>query len=124
MDFISGTDPSYNNEILDNQGLLNEKYQNIVNFESYPFLNTEYLGFLMDSDSEFSKNKNLRKSIYYANRQRKMLKYLRNNIGIPANHGFLPVGLPNFSKDIINGHYNLNLAKKYLELVDSQKEED
>ena len=37
LDFISGLDPSYNNEILDNQGLLNEKYQNIINFESYPF---------------------------------------------------------------------------------------
>ena len=117
LDFISGIDPSYNNEILDNQGLLNEKYQNIVNFESYPFLNTEYLGFLMDSDSEFSKNKNLRKSIYYAIDKEKMLKYLRNNIGVPANHGFLPVGLPAFSKDIVNGNYNLNLAKKYLELA-------
>ena len=28
-----------------------------------------------------------------------MIKYLRNNIGIPANNGFIPKGLPSFMKD-------------------------
>ena len=117
LDFISGLDPSYNNEILDDNGLLSDKYKDKITFKSLPFLNTEYLGFLMESDTEFSKNLYLRKAIYFAIDREKMLKYLRNNVGTAANHGFIPVGLPSFSKKNINFPYNIDHAVKCLELA-------
>ena len=36
---------------------------------------------------------------------------------VAANHGFIPVGLPTFSKENINSSYNLDQAKRYLELA-------
>ena len=62
----------------------------------------------MDSDSDFSKNKYLRKSIYYAIDKEKMLKYLRNNVGIPANHGFFLLVFHHFLRKTLMVHYNLN----------------
>ena len=48
----------------------------------------------MDGNSDLSENLYLRKAIRYDDRQ-KMLKYLRNNVGV-TSHGFIPVGLPLF----------------------------
>ena len=39
---------------------------------------------------------------------------LRNGVGIPANAGFIPVGLPGYKKNNIN-KYNPELAKIYVE---------
>ena len=114
LDFISGIDPSYKDDILDRGGKLKMKHINNINLQSIPFLNTEYLGFLMDSKSDLSKNIHLRKSINYAINKEKMLKYLRNNIGVPANNGFVPMGLNSFSDSVIGYSYNLEKAKYHL----------
>ncbi|MAO70955.1 MAG: ABC transporter substrate-binding protein [Flavobacteriales bacterium] len=117
LDFISGLDPSYTDEVLDKEGLLSQKYNDKFNFKSLPFLNTEYLGFLMDGNSDLSENLYLRKAIHYAIDRQKMLKYLRNNVGVAANHGFIPIGLPSYSKENINSAYNLEQSLRYLELA-------
>jgi len=54
-----------------------------------PYLNTEYLGFLLDSSEISDKsspvlNKKIRQAINYGFDRKKMMKYLRNNIGTPA----------------------------------------
>ena len=77
----------------------------------------------MDGNSDLSENLYLRKAIHYAIDRQKMLKYLRNNVGVAANHGFIPIGLPSYSKENINSPYNLEQSLRYLELV-SQMEED
>ena len=111
LDFISGIDASYKDEILANTGELQEKYKNKVNLQSQPYLNTEYLGFLMD-------NKPLpleiRKAINYSFDRVKMLKYLRNNIGTPAVNGFVPMGLPSFDSTLIGYSYSPKKAKELL----------
>ena len=115
LDFISGIEPSYKDEILNRDGTLKEKYLEKINLESLPFLNTEYLGFLLDGTSEVSENIYLRKAINSAIDKDKMLKYLRNNIGTAANNGFIPKGLPSFSDTLIYDEYNINKALDYLE---------
>lgn len=115
LDFISGIDPSYKDEILNRDGTLKQKYSEKINLESLPFLNTEYLGFLLDGTSVTSENIYLRKAINSAIDKDKMLKYLRNNIGIAANNGFLPKGLPSFSDNLVYDEYNKNKALDYLE---------
>lgn len=114
LDFISGLDPSYKDEILTQDGVLQAKYSDKINLQSLPYLNTEYLGFLMEGESEISKNVKVRQAINFGFDRKKMLKYLRNNIGTPANHGFVPKGLPSFSENVIGYDYNPEKAKKLL----------
>mgnify|MGYP001812259208 CR=1 FL=1 len=100
IDFVSGLDASYKDEILTADGKLRETYSEFVNMIRGPYLNTEYLGFYLDSDiSEIQSNK-LRKAINYGFDRKKMMTYLRNGIGIPANGGFIPKGLPGYNEDI------------------------
>ena len=63
-----------------------------------PYLNTEYLGFFMDSKSTAIQSKFLRQAINYGFDRKKMVTYLRNDMGIPAIHGFIPKGLPGYAE--------------------------
>ena len=97
LDFVSGLDNSYKDEILSTKGKLQEKYKNQVNLITSPYLNTEYLGFFMDSPSSEIQSKKIRQAINYGFDRVKMIRYLRNGIGIPAVNGFIPKGLAGFN---------------------------
>jgi len=117
IDFISGIDPSYKDDILSQDGSLNDKYSEEINLQSIPFLNTEYLAFLMDGNTILSSNKDLRKAINYAIDKKKMLKFLRNNIGVAAESGFIPKGMSSFSDSVKGYSFDKELATKHLELA-------
>lgn len=120
LDFLSGLSPANKNELLTRNGQLNPKYKGEIKMYTQPYLNTEYLGFLVDDSMKTVKNspvsdKLVRKAINYGFDRTKMMKYLRNNIGTPANNGFIPKGLPAFSKDSIQGYnYNPDKARRLL----------
>ena len=97
LDFVSGLDNSYKDEIVSTKGKLQEKYKNQVNLITSPYLNTEYLGFYMDSPSSEIQSKKIRQAINYGFDRVKMIRYLRNGIGIPAVNGFIPKGLVGFN---------------------------
>lgn len=80
---------------------------------SAPYLNTEYLGIYMDSKTPETASKKLRKAMNYGFDRKKMLKYLRNGIGTAAEYGFIPKGLPGFSKKKYYP-YNLQKAKQLI----------
>jgi peptide/nickel transport system substrate-binding protein len=101
IDFISGLDSSYKDELVTTKGELQDKYKNQLKLVTGPYLNTEYLGFFMGSKSMEIQSETLRKAINYGFDKVKMVTYLRNGMGIPAIHGFIPKGLPGF--DAING---------------------
>ena len=42
----------------------------------------------------------IRQAINLGFDRKKMLKYLRNNIGSPAVNGFVPLGMPSFNSSI------------------------
>ena len=65
-----------------------------------PYLNTEYLGFFMKSKLTEIQSQKLRQVINYGFDRQKMITYLRNGIGIPAEGGFIPKGLPGFDASI------------------------
>lgn len=117
IDFISGIDPSYKDEILNKDGTLRDKYSEEINLQSIPFLNTEYLAFLMDGNSVLARNKDLRKAINYAIDKKKMLKFLRNNIGVAAESGFVPKGMSSFSDSVKGYFFDKELAQKHLKLA-------
>ena len=111
LDFISGLDDSYKDEILNTDGTLSNKYSKNINVVRAPYLNTEYLGFYNESTNSAVKSKLIRKAINYGFDRNKMIKFLRNGIGVNANSGFIPDGLPGYSKKAFY-KYNPELAKK------------
>lgn len=114
IDFITALDPSYKDEIIDLTGHLNQKYNKQLYMLSGPYLNTEYLGFLIDSaKANPVQNIWLRKAINYGFDRAKMIRFLRNGIGIPAINGIIPKGLPSFN-NLIGYDYNPVKAKAYL----------
>lgn len=114
IDFISGLDNSYKDEIITTTGALQPAYKDRVNLITAPYLNTEYLGFFMGAETPEIKSKTLRQAINYGFDRAKMVTYLRNGMGIPATAGFIPKGLPGFS-DIKGYSYNPQKAKMLIE---------
>jgi ABC-type transport system substrate-binding protein len=113
IDFVSGLDASYKDEILTADGKLRAKYSKDVDMIRGPYLNTEYLAFYMDSEITEMQSQLIRKAVNYGFDRQKMMTYLRNGIGIPANGGFIPKGLPGYDASI--GYtYNPEKAKKLL----------
>ena len=120
LDFLSGIDASYKDELLTPEGELNPKYIGRFNMTAQPYLNTEYFGFLLDENIDIVKNsplkiKAIRQAINYGIDRTKMMSLLRNNIGIPATSGFIPVGAPGFDSSKVHGYnYNPDKAKQLL----------
>ena len=120
IDYMSGIDASYKDELLTVTGRLNPKYINRFKMITQPYLNTEYLGFLMDTTKDVVKNnpvkiKAVRQAINYGFDKVKMMRYLRNNIGTPALSGFIPKGFPCFDTSKVKGYdYNPEKARKLL----------
>ncbi|NRD19754.1 ABC transporter substrate-binding protein [Winogradskyella eckloniae] len=111
IDFVSGLDGSYKDEILTSQGKLKSHYAKDVKMIRGPYLNTEYLAFYMETDVKSIQALKLRKAINVGFDRTKMMTYLRNGIGIPANGGFIPKGLPGFDPSI-GFTYQPELAKQ------------
>ncbi len=113
LDFISGLDGSYKDELLTTRGKLQPKYKNLAYMITGPYLNTEYLGFFLGTNTPEIKSKTLRKAINYGFDRQKMVTYLRNGMGIPAIHGFIPKGLPGYAE--IDGYtYQPEKAKELI----------
>lgn len=112
LDMISGLDASFKDDLLTRDGTIRDKYRNKFRMETGPYLNTEYLGILMDPDLPGMKNNPLndlriRKAVSYGFDRAKMIRYLRNNLATPGTAGMVPPGLPGFDEAADYG-YNYN----------------
>lgn len=120
LDFMSGLDASYKDELLTPSGNLDSKYERVINMSTQPYLNTEYLGILMDSSSLLMKNSPLRdvrvrKAFNLGFDRSKMIRYLRNGIGEPGNKGIIPKGMPGYDEGADYGYsYDLRQARELL----------
>ncbi|MEP6596768.1 MAG: ABC transporter substrate-binding protein, partial [Ginsengibacter sp.] len=109
LDFINDIDASFKDEVLTKKGELRKDWQGKVTLVKHPYLNIEYLGILQDTSKAAVKNSPLRnlkirQAINYGFNRRKMMLYIRNSIGIPAESGFIPVGLPSFDSSAVIGY--------------------
>jgi peptide/nickel transport system substrate-binding protein len=98
IDFLNSLDTSYKDELLTADGQLRDTYSETVNMIRGPYLNTEYLGFYLDSKTPEIQSVLIRKAINYGFDRKKMIMYLRNGIGNPANGGFIPKGLQGYDE--------------------------
>ena len=112
LDFMNSLDASYKDELLTLDGQLRPKYAERIDMESTPFLNTEYLGFNMEMTDGPLKDKRVRQAINYGFDRRKMMRYLRNNIGMPGTEGFVPPSLQ--SADVSGYEYDPEKARLLL----------
>jgi peptide/nickel transport system substrate-binding protein len=113
LEFISGIESTVIDELLTQEGQIKESRKNEIQFIKSPYLNMEYLGInheLIDENSAFY-YKEIRQALNYAIDRESMLKNLRNNVGKPANSGFIPRGLPSHDPEKVKGyHYDRDKA--------------
>ncbi|MBZ5855794.1 ABC transporter substrate-binding protein [Flavihumibacter profundi] len=118
--FINDIDPSFKDELLTKSGRLRKNWEGKIILSKHPYLNTEYLGILNDTLNDLVKNsplrfKKIRQAFNYGFDRRKMMLYLRNSIGKPAESGFIPAGLPSFDSQRVKGYnYDPQKARQLL----------
>lgn len=120
LDFFNSVDGSYRNDILTKAGTMTNKYKGRFQLIKAPYLCTEYVGILVDTSKTIVKNsplrfRKVRQAINYGIDKDKLVKYLRNGVGIPATAGFVPQGMPGFDSTLVRGyHYDPLKAAKLL----------
>lgn len=120
LDFINSIDATFKDQLISREGKLKENLSNSIRLISGPYLNTEYIGFFLGNEKNHVNSKKLRQAINYAIDKRKMMKYLRNNVGYPANNGFIPLGLNN---GLNTKGFNYDI-KKAIKLVKEYKQDN
>lgn len=110
LEFINDIDASFKDEVLAKNGTLRPEWQQQVSLDVSPYLNTEYLGILVDTNNVLLKDsplrmKKIRQAINYGFDRRKMILYLRNSLGTAAESGFVPMGLPSFDSAKVKGYH-------------------
>ena len=125
LDYFTGLESSFINELLNKDGTLIESLANRLNFEKQPYLNFEYIGIRMDSDHPILKNKLGRQALNYAVDRLTMMTTLRNNIGIPADKGVIPRGLHEYeTSDYIGYIFDPDKAVQLLHQIGIQPGDD
>jgi peptide/nickel transport system substrate-binding protein len=103
LDFVNGLDGSFKDLVLTKRGALQPGFAEKYRLTRSTYLNTEYVGFLVDTANALLRQsptrfRLVRQAMNYAIDRRRISTYFRNGIGIPATGGFIPRGLP--------GHYD------------------
>ncbi|MCL2246617.1 MAG: ABC transporter substrate-binding protein, partial [Lentimicrobiaceae bacterium] len=116
LDFISGIEACYKDALLTKEGDLQSTYSHKITLQTGPYLNTEYLGFLLqEKEGNPLLIKEIRQAINYGFDRKKMILYLRNNMGYAGTSGFVPMGMASFNPNRVKGyHYD---PQKALELL-------
>ncbi len=120
LDFINDIDASFKDEVLTKKGVLRKEWENKIQLQVNPYLNIEYLGILVDSTNELVRNsplvaRKIRQAMSYGIDRQKMVLYLRNSLGTPAESGFVPMGLPSFDSIAVKGYsYDPARSRKLL----------
>lgn len=109
LDFMSGIDSRYKDEILTRHGSLRKKYQDRIYLSRQPYLNTEYLGIFVDNMEQDNPDnplsyRNIRRAINYGIDRERMLRFLRNGIGKPGHGGIIPYGMPGHDSTHSHGY--------------------
>jgi peptide/nickel transport system substrate-binding protein len=124
LDYFSGIEAGFKDEILTETGEINEKYKHKINLQRNAYLNTEYIGITFDTNLQHVKESPLRhlkfrQALNYAIDREKLLRYLRNNIGTPGNGGILPSV---YSPENQNYGYTYNKQKAEQLLIELKNE--
>lgn len=109
LDMLNDIDPAYKDEILSLDGTVKEPYASQYQCLLAPQLNTEYLGMQTDTSLAITQNHpfrdvRVRQALNYAIDRRRLVTYLLNGKGYPAESGFVPNGMPGFDAEAVPGY--------------------
>lgn len=117
LDLISGMESSFVDELLNDQGELQDVHKGNLQFIKSPYLNFEYLGLNLNATDIKSplRKKKFRQALNFGFDREEMMKSLRNNVGLAANSGATPKGLPSFDASKVKGYsFDQEKASKLL----------
>lgn len=125
LDFINGIDVSFKDQVLSKKGELKKQYESKIVLHKHAYLNVEYLGFLLDSSKTKQGvllDRRIRQAINLGFDRRKLITYVRNNIGKPAENGMVPPGVDGYDAKAVPGfQYDAVKAKQLIEEVKKEK---
>ncbi len=113
LDFLSGIREGSRDLILNPDGSVRADFRGRFNLQKAPYLNTEYLGFQLDSahltgeqavQGRALRDRRVRQALSYAINRAEMLAYVLNHVGQPGTSGFVPAALPSFSAAKVPGY--------------------
>ncbi|MCU7694528.1 ABC transporter substrate-binding protein [Haoranjiania flava] len=115
LSFINDVDAAFKDEVISKKGELRDEWKDKFVLKKGPFMNVEYYGILVDESNPLVKNsplkiKKIRQAINYGIDRNKFMLYLRNSLGMAAEAGFVPRGLPSENTEFVKG-YNYDPAK-------------
>ena len=97
LDMVSGMDASYKDQLFTQEGTLQSRWEGRLSLQKAPFLNTEFLGIRQKNPSPaYLGDVRVREALNWAIDRASMMRYLKNNVGIPAHGGVLPAGMPGY----------------------------
>jgi peptide/nickel transport system substrate-binding protein len=124
LDFLSGIRAGSRDLIMYPDGTIREDFKGKFRVEKVPYLNTEYLGFQLDSaglsgeqavQGRALRDKRVRQALNYALNKPEMLTYILNRVGQAGTSGFVPAALPSFSQEKVPGYtYQPQKARQLL----------
>ena len=121
LDMVSSPENSIIDQIFDYKGDLKPRFSSNYNLLKSPYLNTEYIGFNIQNN--IKKDTLLRYAINSGIDRKKMMQYLRKNIGYPAESGIVPNGLNN-NFYLPRYNYDPDLSKKLISIYKSNNDID
>lgn len=109
LDFMSGIQVNFADQLLKKDGEIRDEFVGKFNVQKLPYLNTEYIGIVVDPALYKDKshpllNKKFRKALNYAINKRELVKFLLNNLGIPGDKGVVPPPLVAWDQEDVNGY--------------------
>jgi len=124
LDFLSGIREGSRDLVMNTDGTVRADFQGRFTVQKAPYLNTEYLGFQLDSANltgeQAAQGRALRKplvrqALNYAINKPELVAYVLNHVGVPGNSGFVPAALPSFSVAKVPGYtYEPQRARQLL----------
>ncbi|TAF67706.1 MAG: peptide ABC transporter substrate-binding protein [Cytophagales bacterium] len=117
LDFLTGISEASKDQILNKDGSLKEQFKGKFEIDKVPYLNTEYVGFLLEGNEKENPFLNLkvRQALSYATNRAALVYSERNGLGRPGDYGFVPRGLPSFDTVTVKGYpFNLKRAQELL----------
>jgi len=127
LDFMNGLDASFKDQLLTKKGNLKDAYIGKMKLNKKAYLNIEYLGILLDNSKpnaySLLQNVNVRNAINKGFDKQKLVAYLRNNVGVPAQNGMIPNGLLGFDSNQQKiSLYDVAAAKQLLKGIDTKEQ--
>ena len=124
LDFLSGIREGSRDLVLNTDGTVQADFQGRFTVQKAPYLNTEYLGFQLDStnltgeqaaQARALRDRRVRQALSLALNKPELVAYVLNHVGQPGLSGFVPVALPSFSLKEVPGYaYSPGRARQLL----------